>query len=505
MKRLNTSTIIYGLALLKLAVHLLTMHNYGLHRDAFLYYSLGENLDWGFVSVPPFIGLISWVSTSIFGNTIFALRIFPALIGALSVVVIGKLVVELKGGKLAVWIACLAFLLSPAFMRSNSLFQPVSFNQFSWLLSAYFLVRMVHIGNPKAWFPVMITWGLAFQNKYSITFVILATLIALLLTEHRKLFYSKYFVFAGFVGIGIILPNILWQYAHQWPVIHHMSELQRTQFANVTVPGFLIDQIVMNFPGVFVWLSGLLFFLFRKEFKAYRFLAYIFLGTILILILFSGKGYYSLGLYSILFAMGAVAIEKYYKKWMLYVNFGWMLVFFALMVPLSLPLLSYEKVEAYSKPMADVVNRWEDGEVYAIPQDFADMTGWEELAELVIDLYQQVDEDQRQVLHVYGENYGHAGAIRFYGKKYGIYTVVCFNDNFVLWAPDSIEKAPMIYVNHEVGDLDELYENVELFGEVNDRYFRENGLKVYYCTEPTDLLQPFYAEKVAEIKSRYKR
>ncbi len=505
MKLPKASVIIYSLALAKLVIHLLTMHIYGLHRDAFLYYTLGEHLDWGYVSVPPFIGLLSRFSTIVFGNTVFALRIFPALIGSFSVIIIGKLVRELKGGNLAVLIACLAFVLSPSFLGSNSLFQPTSFNQFFWLLSGYFLVRMVNKGDPRAWFPVMITWGIAFQNKYSISFVILATLAGLLLTPQRKLLWSKYFVLAGITGILIILPNVIWQYNHNWPVVHHLSELQRTQFVNVTIKGILVDQLVNNLPAIFVWIPGLVLFLSRKEVKAYRFLPYMYFFTLLIIILLRGKGYYTLGLYSILFAMGGVALERFYRKPLRFVALGWMVASFGFLLPLGLPLLSYEKLEKYSKPIAPLVNRWEDGEVYSIKQDFADMTGWEELGNIVVQQYLSLDEGTRKEVMIYGENYGHAGSINFYGKKHGLPGTISFNDNFIMWAPDSIENAPMIYVNHEIGDLDMLYDKVELVGRVNNHYFRENGLRIYYCSQPTDILRPFYSNKVAEIKAQYQR
>ncbi len=497
--------IIYSTAAVKLLVHLLTMHNYGLQRDAYLYYSLGEHLDWGFVSVPPFIGLISNLSTTLFGNTVFALRIFPALVGSLSVIILGKLVRELKGGNMAILIACLAFLLSPAFMRTNLLFQPVAFNQFFWLLSVFFLVKMINSGDPKGWFPLMLTWGIAFQNKYSITFVILATLISLLLTPHRKLLFSKKFLFAGMIGLAIILPNILWQYFHNWPVSYHMKELQSSQFVNVSIIGFIIDQLVQNFPGIIVWITGLALFLLKNEWKKYRVLAFIYLFTLLIIISFNGKGYYTLGLYSMLFAMGGVAIEKYFNRPGIIFTLSMIVAFFALMIPGSLPVLSYEKLEKWTKPVAPVLNRWEDGNVYAIPQDFADMTGWDELGEKVTDFYLSLDPETREQCLVYGDNYGHAGAINFYGKKHGLTGAICFSDNFILWAPDTISKVPMIYVNHDIGDVDKLYHNVREVGRINNRYFRENGLRIYFCENPTDLLQPFYAEKVSARKARYQR
>ena len=505
MKLNREHYLIFSLMLLKLVIHLLTMHTYELQRDAYLYYTLGENLDWGFVSVPPLIGVVSKASTSLFGNTIFALRIFPALIGSLSVWLIAKFVKELKGSTLAVFIACLAFILSPAFLRSNALFQPVSFNQFFWLLSFYFLLKMIRHQDPKYWIWLMVTWGFAFQNKYSITFVIFATLLGLLMTKHRKLYWSRYFLIGGSIGVLIILPNLIWQYTHHWPVVSHMTELAENQLANVTLSGFLIDQIVMNFPGLVVWFTGLLFLLFNKKHRDYLVFGVIYLITIFVLILTSGKSYYTLGLYSMLFAFGGLAIDLYFKKYLKYAVLAIMILLLIPMLPLSLPLLSLEKMEEFSKPMAPIVNRWEDGNVHNIPQDYADMTGWEELSEIVINQYLSLPDSIRKDCMIYAENYGMAGAVNFHGKKKGLPQPISFNDSFILWAPDSAKNVPMIYVNHEIGDIDKLYDSVKLVGAVNNPYFRENGLQVYYCTQPTDVLMPFYADKVSELKSRYRR
>ncbi len=505
MKLSKEQYLVFSLVLLKLIIHLFTLNNYELQRDAYLYYTLGENPDWGFISVPPLIAVISKLSTSIFGNTVFALRLFPALIGGLSVWLIAKFVKELKGSILAVALACLAFILSPAFLRSNSLFQPVSFNQFFWLLSFYLLLKMINRQDPKFWIWIMITWGFAFLNKYSIAFIILATLAGLLLTKHRKLYLSKYFILGGMVGILIILPNLVWQYKHNWPVVSHMAELARYQLVHVTVPGFLIDQVLMNFPALAVWVTGLVLILFNKTHRDHLVFGYIYLFTVTVLLLTSGKSYYTLGLYTMLFAFGGLSIDLYFRKWMKIAVLALMPLLLLPMLPVSLPLLKYERLEAYTKPMANFVNRWEDGNVYNIPQDYADMTGWKELSEIVIPFYSSLNDSIRSECLIYGENYGHAASLYFYGKKHGLPQPLSFNDSFILWAPDSIDNVPMIYVNHEIGDLDELYGSVKLVGVVGNPYFRENGLKVYYCSEPLPLLKPFYAEKVAELKARYQR
>lgn len=496
-------SIILGLAVLKLIIHLLTNTNYELHRDAFLYYSLGEHLDWGYLSVPPFIAIISKLSVLIFGNTVFALRFFPALIGSASVIIIALIVKELKGNIFAIIIATLAFILSPAFLRSNTLFQPVSFNQFFWLLSIYFVIRLIQSNNQKIWLQIFIIWGIAFYNKYSIAFLIVGTIFSFLITKHRHLLWSKYFFTGGIVSILLILPNIIWQYMHNWPLIHHMGELYKYQFVNVTLFGFIIDQIVMNLPCLIIWVTALVVFLINKAEKQFRIIPFIYLSTVILLILLSGKSYYTLGLYPVLFGMGGYAISKYYNTFFKVITIIVMVFISWSMLPFSLPIYSFEKVEEISVKTAPFTNRWEDGQIHSIPQDYADMSCWNELANIVINTYNSLPNESKGNCSIYAEQYCTAGAISFYGKKYGLPEVISFNDNFLVWAPDSFKNEILIYVNDEIGDIERLFKDYQLEGQINNKYFREDGMQVYLCSNPVDSFPIFYAEKVKALKSNY--
>lgn len=495
--------VIIGLAIAKLLIHFFTNTNYELHRDAFLYYSLGEHLDWGFVSVPPLIGIISKFSVFLFGNTVFALRFFPAIIGAVSVIIIALIVKELKGNIFAIILALIAFIFSTAFLRSNTLFQPVCFNQFFWLLSGYLIIRLINKKNPKLWLIIFLVWGIGFLNKYSIAFFIVGSLAAIFISKYRVLYKSKYFLIGCIIGIFMIFPNLLWQHNHNWPLIHHMNELYKYQFVNVSKIGFIIDQFVMNFPALIVWITGFIIFLFFKDEKEYRVLSLIYLFTFILLLLSGGKSYYTLGLYPILFAMGGYAVEKYFNKTFKYITIGFIVLNAWLMLPFSLPIYSLEKVAEISKQTAPFTNRWEDGEIHNLPQDYADMTGWKELANLVIDTYNSLPDTSKAGCIIYAEEYGTAGAILFYGEELGVPEPICFNDNFLLWAPDSINPEVFIYVNEKVGDIEWLFSDYKLAGQINNKYFRENGEQIYVCTEPKDTLALFYAEKVNRLKEKF--
>ncbi|WP_163712196.1 glycosyltransferase family 39 protein [Mangrovibacterium lignilyticum] len=501
----NEWKLIGVIAFMKLALHLFTFANYELHRDAFLYFSLAQHLDWGYASVPPGIAVVAAFATGVFGNTVFALRIIPALLGFFSVILVGKIVLELKGGTRAILIACLAFVLSPAFLRSNALFQPVSFNQFFWLWSGYLLIRLVRTENTRYWLLVFSVWGVAFLTKYSIAFFLVSSLLALFFSGHRRLFFSGHFLLGGLIAVLIISPNLYWQYQHNWPLIHHMSELQKTQFANVSIIGFVLDQFLMNIPGFFIWTIGLIRFLFFRSVRKYRFIPLAFLLTVAVLLLMQGKSYYTLGFYSILFALGGVAIEKYRKP-------GWQLFYLVFMpivllplLPFSLPMLGLERMARYSKSSAQFTNRWEDGKVYQLPQDYADMTGWRELGELVGKSWQALPDSVKKNAFIFAQNYGQAGAVNFYGEKYGCPQPVCFNDQFLFWAPDTIGMQPLLYIDQDMGDIEFLYQDVKLIGQVQNPYFRENGLKLYYCTNPISGFPTFYGNKVKELKSVYSK
>ncbi len=498
-------TIILCFAALKLAIHLILSTNYGLQRDAYLYYSLGQNLAWGYVSVPPLIAVLARISTAVLGNTVFALRLLPALIGSISVIIIGKIVLELEGKKMAVMIALTAFTCTTSFLRSNTLFQPVSFNQFFWLLSLYFVIRLIKTQNPLYWIYIFTVWGIGFLNKYSIAFIILATLFAILLTPYRRLFSSKYFYIGGILSILIILPNLFWQYAHNWPVIPHMAELQKNQLVNVKISSFLLDQLTMNLPALIVWVSGLIGLLFMRSLKKYRTIAYIYFFTVLIIILLKGKSYYTLGLYSTLFAFGGYSIDKFFTSGIKYAVLIIIVLLAIPMLPISLPLLSQQKVAEYTRPIAPFTNRWEDGKIHNIPQDYADMTGWKELSSIVIRHFNSLTEQEQNKCWIFTDNYGQAGAIYFYGKQAGLPRPISFSDNFILWAPDSVKASSVIYVNDQKGDITLLFDQIDKIGQVNNKYFREDGLKIFFCTEPVDTFNQFYRKKVSRQKGKYQK
>jgi len=496
--------ITISIIIVKLAIHFLTSTIYELHRDEFLYFVQGRHLSPGYASTPPFIGFLAFIIRTVFGYSEFGIKLFPALAGAASVLIIALMVKEFGGRNLAVITACTGYVISGSFLRSNSLFMPVSFDQFFWLLIAYLTLKLVLTGNHKIWLWIGIVAGIGFLNKYSILFFIFAMFVALLISNHRKIFLTKYFIFGTLAGFLIILPNLIWQYLHNWPVVNHMVELQRTQLANVTIAGFLLDQVWMSSSSLFIWMPGLFMLILIPHERKLRYIGLTFLVTLLVILLFRGKSYYTLGAYSMLLAAGGYLLEKYlHRGWRtaIYVMLFLSIIGTLVWLPLSLPFAPYPVVARYTDPERGVPQRWEDGKIHPIPQDYADMTGWKELTMLVVDAFNSLTEEQQSSCDIFAQNYGQAAAIDFYGHKYHLPDVISFNDSYISWAPDSISSTHLIVVDYETGDIDKLFFNFECIGQVNNEYFRENGVKVFLCSNPRPILGGYYTEKLSELRN----
>jgi hypothetical protein len=482
--------IVFIFAIIKLLIHLLTNTNYDFHRDEYLHLALGEHLAWGFMEVPPVIAILSKIALDLGGN-LFIVRLFPALIGSITIILIGVMVRDLGGKHWAQILACLAFIISPVFLRSNTLFHPVSFNQFCWFLSAFFIVRLIKSENPNYWYYIGFIAGLGFLTKYTIVFFYAAFLLAIFLTPHRKWLKTKYPYLALGIALFISLPNLLWQFHHNLPVVQHMSELSQTQLKNVESVGFLVAQLSMHHAASIIWLSGLFYLFFFRKLVLYRILGWIYLGILLLLVLLSGKSYYALDAYPMLMAVGGIAVENFLQNKSGSLKYVLICLLFIVTIPIlpyGLPLVSVKKMQHYCAFMKDRFSLygplyWEDGKVHSLPQDYADMHGWEEMAAKVGQLYHRLSAFEQKSCILYGGSYSHASSINYYREKYKLPEVYSLVGSYLTWAPDSVQFDRMIMVDDVYHSRLPQFASMALIDSIQNPYAREPGY-IYYLTKP---------------------
>ncbi|HFA48030.1 MAG TPA: glycosyltransferase family 39 protein [Bacteroidetes bacterium] len=508
--RLSNIKIPLFFASAKLILHLSTNSHYGFHRDELLYLALGKHLDWGYWSNPPFIGFVSFLNQHILGDGLFATRLVPALFGAALLFLICLMARDLGGGNFAQILAGITGFTSIAYLRSSHMFMPVIIDIFFWSLAALFVIRYLKTENNKWLMWLAVALGIGFLNKYSVAFLIMALAIAFLLTSQRRVYLKKQTWLAVGLALLIVLPNLLWQWEYNFPVIFHMQNLSETQLATVNPFIFLLDQVLMHFFGFLVWIPGLLFLLFNKKMKKYKTVGWIYIATLLLFLVFKGKNYYTLGAYPMLMAAGGVFWEQQLKtKWKQYALAVFIVIGNMPLLPGSLPILPLKQSLAYFDFMANdlginSLTRWERGNIEALPQDYADMLAWKEIANLTIKATEKTGDPNS--CFIYTENYGQAGAVLHFAKYKCMENVVSFADTYRMWAPDEIapDKKSFIYINDELGgDVEELFSDIELIGEVEHPYARERGTKVYLCRQPKGFRR-FWKERAAAVKSMFR-
>jgi hypothetical protein len=493
---------------LKLTANYWLVHEaYDLHRDEYLHLDQANHLDWGYLSVPPFT---SWVAVVIqwLGNDPLWVRFFPALFGALTLVVVWRTVRLLGGGLWACVVAASAFFCS-AILRINLLFQPNSFDILCWTSLYWLLVLFVkQQQNRYLWLAACVV-ALGLFNKYNIVFLVVGLGIALLLTPQRTIFKNSRLYAALGLGVVLILPNLWWQYQHHFPVVWHMKALSQTQLAHINRLDFLKEQVLFFVGSSFVLIAAGWGLVRHEPFRPYRFVGYSFVIVLLLFVYMRAKGYYAIGLYPILLAFGAVYLDAMrLQRWTPPLRVACLLVIWGLFLPflrIAFPLRSPAVIAQQADRYKDLgLLRWEDGKNHSLPQDFADMLGWRELAQQVEKAYHRSPNPSTTL--VLCDNYGQAGAINYYATDQRL-RAVTLNADYIGWFGLAVPYQHVILVQSPDDDDPQrnkekpLFARITLEGRVSSLHARERGTTIYGLYHAKVDIRPLLRADIAAYKA----
>ncbi|SEP23337.1 Dolichyl-phosphate-mannose-protein mannosyltransferase [Flavobacterium sp. CF108] len=494
--------ILIGFIILKFVLqYVLISPEYDLQRDEYLHLDQAHHLAWGYLSVPP---VTSWFSYIILllGNSVFWVKFFPALFGALTLLIVWKTIEFLKGNLYALVLGALCILFS-ALLRINMLYQPNSFDVLCWTLFYYILIQYVTAEKSKWLYIGAVVFAFGFLNKYNILFLLIGLLPAIILSKQRKIFAEKKLYFALILGLLLILPNLLWQYNNHFPIVYHMKELAETQLVNVDRADFAKEQILFFIGGFFVIISSFYALLFYKPFEKYKFFFASIIFTLIVFLYFKAKAYYAIGLYPIYIAFGSVfladVLQNGWKRFLKPVFIALPLLFFIPMYYLAFPNKSPEKIVAEKLE----THRWEDGKEHNLSQDFADMLGWKELAHKTDSVYTLFPKTENTL--VLCDNYGQAGAINYYTKK-GI-KAVSFNADYVNWFNLNLYYANLIRVKEfeenstEFKETSPFFESAFVTDGITNKYAREYGTSIFVFTKAKININKRLEQEIKEEKN----
>ena len=472
-------------ALAGFVLHLLTNGQYGYFRDELYYIQCGEHLDWGYVDHAPLIALVAKASRTLFGDSLHAIRMFPALASAALILLTGLITGELGGGRFAVALACLCVLVTPIWLILHTLLSMNAFEPLFWMGCVYVLLLAMNRGNPKllVWFGVLA--GLGLENKHSTLFFGFAVCVGLLLTKDRQLFRSPWLWIAGVIALALFLPNLIWQYQHHWPTLEDLGNVKRSG-KNVPVSplSFLGQQLLIMLPtSALVWVAGLWFFLADGIGKRYRALGWTYLTLLGIMMALEGKNYYMAPAYPMLFAAGAVWWERRLTGGPARIAAAALIAITGvLLAPLTLPVLPVDALIKYQDMIGIHPPKTEVGHAGALPQYFGDMFGWPEMVAVVADVYNRLPPAEKAKAALYANNYGEAGAIDFFGPRYGLPQAISAHQTFFFWGPRQYTGDVMILLQTSREDAVENCTSVEDGPVLNHPYaMAEEHFQIFIC------------------------
>jgi len=498
---LSDRAVIAYLALVKLLLHFLTNHRYGYFRDELYYLACGEHLDWGYVDQSPLIALVAWGTRALLGDSLFAVRFFPAVAGALLVFVTGLIVRELGGRRFAIVVACLAVIIAPSYLYLHTILTMNAFEPLFWTLGAYILLLIIKRDNQRLWLLFGLVAGIALMNKHTTLFFGGGVVLGLLLTPERRYFRSKWLWLGGLVALIVFLPNIIWEIRHDWATVEVLRNADKNQNLPISPWEFFKGQIAMTHPlALPVWLAGLYYYFFTGEGKPYRALGWIYVVMFLLFIVLRGKVYYLAPIYPVLLAPGAVWIESFIAQrrlsWLRPVTVGLLILGGAVTAPLTLPLLPIETYVRYAGALGFSGVKTEKLKMGKLPQHYADMFGWEEMVATVAQVYHSLPPEERARCAVFARNFGEAGAIDFFGAKYGLPKAIGKHQNYFLWGPRDYTGEILLTVGERLSDVRKVYAEAELATTFKNEYVMpyENNLPIFICRRPRAPLKEIWPE-----------
>jgi hypothetical protein len=468
----GATAILLYLALARFAAVFLFAGRFGYFRDELYYLACSDHLAWGYVDQPPFsIGILALVRT-VLGDSLFAIRFLPALAGSATVFLAGLMARKLGAGKYGQGLAALAVFFSPVLLGQSHYFSMNSFDILFWSIALYLVLVIVIDEKPRLWPWFGVVVGLGLMNKYSAGFLVIGLVAGFLLTARRTHLLTGWFRAGAAIAAVLFLPHVIWEVRHALPSLEFMRNAALNKNAPVSVPGFFFGQFLeVGFAQAVVWIAGLGYVFFHREGRRHRYLGWMYVAILAIMIAGRAKAYYLAPAYPVLLAAGAVLLEKATsgrgRLWVRTSLAAFVLAFGLVAAPMAVPCLPVETTISYQNLLGMTPSSDERKELGVLPQHYADMFGWEEMTAIVAEVYRSLSPEERAACIIYVRNYGQAAAIDFFGGTYGLPKASSTHNSYWFWGPP--EKRGDVFIvfgfSQDVGenlaDLSSFFENVE--------------------------------------------
>lgn len=485
----TSTSAVYAVALVALIAHLLVAQNYGYFRDELYYIAAGRHLSLGYVDFPLLTAALAALLERTIGLSLFALHLIPALAHAALVVATGLIARRLGGGPFAQYLAALASLASVSFLATGSIFSMDSLDALWWSLGFFVLVALIQTGNRRFWLLFGLVAGIGLLTKLTILFFGFAVVAALLLTSERVLLRSRWLLVGGVVAAIGLAPYVVWNATHGWATLGFWANYSG-KLVHGSAISFLVQQILTANPANLpLWIAGLTFY-FSPVGKRYRALGWAFVILFVLFGVTQAKAYFLSPAYPVLFAAGAVRLEAWTRsarRWLRPTYAGVLVLTGLILAPVAMPILPPTTFgQVYGFMGGDAGVQMERHQTAVLPQWLADRFGWDNLVARVAQVHATLPANERARACIVTENYGEAGAIDFFGPRYGLPHAISGHNTYWIWGPDDCSGEVVISVGVSKSDLSPQFANVQRAATVTCDFCmpQEDDLPIYVNRQP---------------------
>jgi len=460
---------IWWVPLLLLVFQLATVAQYGYFRDELYYLASADHLDFGYVEHPPFVVLVAWLVRRVLGDSLIAVRLLPILAGVATTALSALIAREMGGCRWAQRLAAIATAMAPMYIGLSAILSMNAFDLVFWAACWWAVARVIRTGDERWWLAFGLAAGIGLQNKASVLFVGFGVVLGLVLTR-RMVSFARPWLWAGGAIAGIIfLPHVLWQFAHGWPTLEFIANA--TRLKNVSYPpwAFMREQLLQSGPvTALLWVTGLIFLLTTRAGRPWRLFAWAYLAITAVMLSTNAKPYYLAPAYTVLFAAGGLAAERWTSgraSWAVRVTIAVLMIAGgAVAAPFAKGVLPIETFVEYADALGMTPGTDEHQQLGRLPQFYADMHGWRELAGHVAEVYHALPPADQPKACIFGQDYGQAGAIDVFGPALGLPHAISGHNSYFLWGPRGCTGEVLIVIDDDRETLERLFQSVEQGG-----------------------------------------
>ena len=470
---------------------------YGAHRDEMLYVAMGRHFALWRMDGPPAIAAIARLSTNLFGSSVLGLRILPPIAGAAIIVIVADAARVYGGGAFAAFLAALAVALSPMFLGSSNLLQPVIFDQLWWTAVLYTVTRIAVAGFEDGtvwWVALGVAAGLGILTKFVIGVLFVSLAVAALVTGVWRRLPLRCVAIACVLAAVIGSPSVVGQVRLAFPIVGQLAELHTSQLTHITALDWL-QRMVFLAPTSLLAILGMVALLRSRTYRVVGACCVIAFLTILLL---HGKFYYAQPIFPILWAAGAASLDRAtvrWRTWLRPIAVLALAVDALVLLPFALPVLPPAAMMQYAASLG-VREHTDKGEVVRLPSDFADMLGWPNQVAAVAAVYDTIPTEERRQSVLLTQNYGEAAAIDFYGSRYGLPHALTNQGTYYLYGPGYRSGTTAVAIGISRDFLARNYDSVALAGRVDtpDAVPEEAHLEIFLCRGGRQTIQALWPQ-----------